>query len=136
MVIALEAVVVLMGVALLVGFLASRFMPQNRGAGDEKPKRAPSSQYVTAELERLFSLYQSGALTHDEYQTLKERLIGGNTTTGSTLPAGWHAQVEAELRLGRKIEAIKLYREATGLGLKEAKDAVEDMERSLRMGGQ
>jgi ribosomal protein L7/L12 len=33
------------------------------------------------------------------------------------------------LREGRKIEAIKLYREQTGVGLKEAKDAVEAMER-------
>jgi hypothetical protein len=33
---------------------------------------------------------------------------------------------------GRKIEAIKLHREMTGLGLKEAKDAVEELERSLR----
>ena len=28
---------------------------------------------------------------------------------------------------GRKIEAIKIYREATGLGLKEAKEAVEKL---------
>lgn len=33
------------------------------------------------------------------------------------------------LREGRKIEAIKRYREQTGVGLKEAKDAVEAMER-------
>jgi hypothetical protein len=33
---------------------------------------------------------------------------------------------------GRKIEAIKLYRGMTGFGLKEAKDAVEELERSLR----
>ncbi|HSH96054.1 MAG TPA: ribosomal protein L7/L12 [Roseimicrobium sp.] len=33
---------------------------------------------------------------------------------------------------GRKIEAIKLYRGMTGLGLKEAKDAVEELEKSLR----
>jgi hypothetical protein len=32
----------------------------------------------------------------------------------------------------RKIEAIKIYREATGLGLKESKDAVEELEASLR----
>jgi ribosomal protein L7/L12 len=31
------------------------------------------------------------------------------------------------LRAGNKIEAIKLYRAATGLGLKEAKDAVDAM---------
>jgi ribosomal protein L7/L12 len=40
------------------------------------------------------------------------------------------AQVKAQLRKGNKIEAIKIYREATGLGLKEAKEAVEALERS------
>ena len=35
---------------------------------------------------------------------------------------------------GRKIEAIKFYREQTGLGLKEAKDAVEAMEEAMRSG--
>jgi hypothetical protein len=34
---------------------------------------------------------------------------------------------------GRKIEAIKLYRKYTGLGLKEAKDAVEEIEGKLRL---
>jgi acyl carrier protein phosphodiesterase len=38
------------------------------------------------------------------------------------------AVVEA-LRLGRKIDAIKEYRMATGAGLKEAKDYVEEMQR-------
>lgn len=33
--------------------------------------------------------------------------------------------VQAALRAGQKIDAIRLMREATGLGLKEAKDAVE-----------
>jgi len=32
---------------------------------------------------------------------------------------------------GRKIEAIKRYREATGVGLKEAKDVVDALERQL-----
>jgi large subunit ribosomal protein L7/L12 len=38
------------------------------------------------------------------------------------------AQVRALLAEGRKIEAIKLARTATDLGLKEAKDLVEAME--------
>jgi len=38
------------------------------------------------------------------------------------------AAVLAALSRGNKIEAIKLYREATGLGLAESKDAVEAME--------
>jgi ribosomal protein L7/L12 len=36
------------------------------------------------------------------------------------------------LMQGRKIEAIKLYREFSGLGLKESKDAAEELESSLR----
>lgn len=38
------------------------------------------------------------------------------------------AAVRGELARGNKIAAIKLFREATGLGLKESKDAVEAME--------
>jgi hypothetical protein len=42
------------------------------------------------------------------------------------------ATLSACIFQGRKIEAIKLYRGMTGLGLKEAKDAVEELDRSLR----
>lgn len=35
------------------------------------------------------------------------------------------AEVTALLRQGKKIQAIKVYRETTGVGLKEARDAVE-----------
>jgi hypothetical protein len=34
---------------------------------------------------------------------------------------------------GRTITAIKVYRQCTGLGLKEAKDAIEEMEKKLRV---
>ena len=40
-------------------------------------------------------------------------------------------QVTELARRGQKIQAIKLYREQTGAGLAEAKDAVERMERGL-----
>jgi hypothetical protein len=40
-----------------------------------------------------------------------------------------HARIAEALRDGRKIEAIKIMREATGLGLAEAKTAVEAMDR-------
>lgn len=43
--------------------------------------------------------------------------------------AGVQADIAQALRDGRKIEAIKLYREATGVGLKEAKDYVDTIER-------
>jgi hypothetical protein len=45
-------------------------------------------------------------------------------------------QVRTLLLQGNKIEAIKIYREATGLGLKESKDAVEFIESELRGNGQ
>ena len=41
-------------------------------------------------------------------------------------------EVENELFAGRKIQAIKRLRGATGLGLKEAKDIVDAMEKDLR----
>ncbi len=37
------------------------------------------------------------------------------------------AQLLDLIRRGEKIQAIKLYRERTGIGLKEAKEAVEDL---------
>src|SRR3989442_1151660 len=37
------------------------------------------------------------------------------------------AQVLSLLSQGQKIGAVKLYREGTGVGLKEAKEAVEDL---------
>ena len=40
------------------------------------------------------------------------------------------------LRQGRKIQAIKLYREQTGAGLKEAKDAVEQLAANEGMSSQ
>ena len=41
------------------------------------------------------------------------------------LPEGFEGEVLRLLGAGKKIPAIKLYRERTGVGLKEAKDAVE-----------
>ena len=42
--------------------------------------------------------------------------------------------VREALLLGDKIRAIKLYRSLYGVGLKEAKDAIDVMERNLRRG--
>jgi ribosomal protein L7/L12 len=41
-------------------------------------------------------------------------------------------EIAAAIRAGRKIEAIKLYRQAHGVGLKEAKDAVDAYEAATR----
>jgi ribosomal protein L7/L12 len=39
------------------------------------------------------------------------------------------------IQSGKKIQAIKAYRQATGVGLKDAKDAVEKIERNMRANG-
>lgn len=41
-------------------------------------------------------------------------------------------QIEAHVFNNQKIEAIKIYREATGEGLKESKDAIEQIVLSLK----
>jgi large subunit ribosomal protein L7/L12 len=55
----------------------------------------------------------------------------GNPTTASAgaLPSDgeWLAEVRRLKESGNVIQAIKVYREHTSLGLKEAKDAVEGM---------
>lgn len=41
-------------------------------------------------------------------------------------------EIRALIRAGRKIDAIKLVRERTGLSLAEAKDAVQAVEQTMR----
>jgi ribosomal protein L7/L12 len=41
-------------------------------------------------------------------------------------------QIQEALRRGNKIEAIKIYRELTGVGLAEAKQAIDQAEKFLR----
>ncbi len=47
-------------------------------------------------------------------------------------PGDMQAQVRELLQRGNKIEAIKIYIEATGAGLREAKDAVDAIEQESR----
>lgn len=46
----------------------------------------------------------------------------------------WLMQIQELLRRGKKIEAIKIYRQHTDVGLKEAKEEVERMEQGLGIG--
>ena len=52
-------------------------------------------------------------------------------TTPSLTDAQLNAIADA-LRAGNKIQAVKLYRQATGLGLKESKDEIEAIQDRLR----
>ncbi len=50
----------------------------------------------------------------------------------ASLPRKTRNKIENELQKGKTIGAIKLFREATNAGLKEAKDGVEKMMRNAR----
>jgi len=52
----------------------------------------------------------------------------------ATQPTDAMQEVSALLAAGRKIEAIRVYRTATGVGLKEAKDAVDALEGEINPG--
>jgi ribosomal protein L7/L12 len=74
-----------------------------------------------------------------EVRTVAPEATGTSGSLGATwklLRSGDAVQRVAELvRAGRKVEAIELLREASGLGLAEARDAVDDLERQLASGG-
>ena len=42
------------------------------------------------------------------------------------------SEIRQLLSMGKKIEAIKRYREISGLGLREAKDMIDQLEREIR----
>jgi ribosomal protein L7/L12 len=58
---------------------------------------------------------------------MHRRRASGQQTNSGQLDA--LAEIGALIARGRKIEAIKTYRETFGVGLKEAKEAVEALER-------
>ncbi|HEY0455112.1 MAG TPA: ribosomal protein L7/L12 [Verrucomicrobiae bacterium] len=58
---------------------------------------------------------------------LLNRQRGGAGMPPKRLTPEQYTRVQNVALAGKKIEAIKLYRELTGAGLKEAKDAVESM---------
>jgi ribosomal protein L7/L12 len=85
------------------------------------------------DIERAVEVYRVYAGV-DEYtarnavKTIENELGLGSKSDSSTTE---NAHILELLRQGNKIEAIKLYRALTGLGLKEAKDAVDEMERGM-----
>lgn len=61
------------------------------------------------------------------------QMFSVNSLRSNAVPFGQAddlAEIQAELQRGNKIHAIKLFREKFGVGLKEAKDAVDSLERT------
>jgi len=68
-------------------------------------------------------------------EAIKCRYCGSMLTSGGAAPSSgatvgmWQQEVRGLLAQGQKIDAIKLVRQQTGSGLKDAKDFVEAIER-------
>lgn len=91
--------------------------------------RIAALETVVADLQRRLSALESATTAgaaSQPYGAVSDR--GAEADPWSVPP--WPEVVDL-LRRGRKIEAIKVYRGHTGVGLKEAKDVVEEVERRL-----
>jgi len=60
-------------------------------------------------------------------QRIERKLDAIINHLGIVMNSGVDPQIIELVQAGKKIEAIKLYRESTGVGLKEAKDFVESL---------
>lgn len=82
-------------------------------------------------IEAIKLLCNSTGLGLKESKDLIDDYLRGNQTpiVAATSAIALPISVEEALNRGNKIEAIRLLRELTGLGLKEAKDAVETAHR-------
>lgn len=67
----------------------------------------------------------TGAGLTDATQAVERLAKGEAAGSHASVDSALEAEIASLLEGGKKIEAVKLYRERTGLGLKEARDAVE-----------
>jgi hypothetical protein len=72
-----------------------------------------------------FSLFKGSAGEPPRLRSIDQKLDLILTQLGIDPNEGLDAQLKELAHSGRKIEAIKLYRQQTGVGLKEAKDHIE-----------
>src|SRR5690606_3168978 len=68
-----------------------------------------------------FAMLRKASVRHD----LLEGAHGGSGQPPPTDAVGARSQIAELIANGRKIEAIKRYRDLTGAGLKESKDAID-----------
>ncbi len=75
-----------------------------------------------------YILLRTGTQAMDlRLQRVERKLDAVMNHLGVVMNSGVDPQLLQLVREGKKIEAIKLYRESTGVGLKEAKDFVESL---------
>jgi ribosomal protein L7/L12 len=128
-----ELLLLAVGVVLLGVAGGAVLYARRRGARSESP------EVLLARGERLEAIRRYRELTGASLADAKravEQLAAGRP---APLPAKQlvlrevhDSEIEAQIRSGALIDAITLYREKTGVGLKEAKDAVEAWRNRLR----
>lgn len=91
---------------------------------DQLAVQLPASQFTSAVLNSMPDSPRDNALSDSP-----AFMLNGSANADLVVE-----KVKELLRNGRKIEALKCYREMSGLGLKEAKDEVDRIERALRLG--
>jgi ribosomal protein L7/L12 len=86
-------------------------------------------------LDAIKLLRDAKGLGLQDAKDVADRYLRGNTVVAapSRFPGAPPPDVVSALQQGRKIEAIRLMRERTGLGLKEAKDAVDAFEAQTQL---
>lgn len=85
---------------------------------------------IGARIQNIVNVYRQDDMTAQEAATLIERVLDGYGLAmarhkPATMPAGMELAVAELVKANRKIPAIKVVREATGWGLREAKEWVD-----------
>lgn len=96
----------------------------------DKPETIGSGSGSDADRSRIADLELRVARLEAQLAQLAQLAQSGSGAPGAPVAAAaesWMVEVERLKRSGKVIHAIKLYRERTGVGLKEAKDAVDAM---------
>ncbi|MFO7243247.1 MAG: hypothetical protein DIU73_000005 [Actinomycetes bacterium] len=75
------------------------------------------------------TLMKEAEAARDAGASRVSRMKAWNAIAGTA--TDWRSQVVAEVQAGRKLDAIKIYRENTGTSLAAAKEAVDRLEAGL-----
>jgi ribosomal protein L7/L12 len=90
-------------------------------------ERLDRLESALASLQAQVAALTTGAMAASAPSPLAGADPGGVPYAGSVPGGPWLEEVRALKAQGKLINAIKVYREHTGVGLKEAKDTVEGM---------
>jgi hypothetical protein len=96
-------------------------------------KRLLRVEVVGMSDDRLSRFRDPNAFSGDVYtgSTVTSNLSFVTDSKEHVLPDHVTVQITEALRQGNKIEAIKIFKDATGLGLKESKDIIEALQKTI-----